>query len=294
MNHIPVLQKEALEFLAPDHNENFIDATIGGGGHAFAILARTAPDGKLIGIDANKAAIENLKERIPDKDKNRLILICDNFSNLQNIVSKFNINPVRGILADLGFSSQELEASGRGFSFLRDEPLDMRYGDDELNAEKIINEWTEDELIKIFQDYGEERFSRRIADEIIRERRLKEIKTTFQLSEIIKKATPSFYHHRRLHPATKVFQALRIAVNQELENLNRFLSQALDVLDKGGRIAIISFHSLEDRIVKNFFKEKKQEGKVNILTKKVIRPGYEELIKNPRARSAKFRAAIKN
>jgi 16S rRNA (cytosine1402-N4)-methyltransferase len=294
MNHIPVLQKEALEFLAPDHNENFIDATIGGGGHAFEILARTAPDGKLIGIDANKAAIENLKERIPDKDKNRLILICDNFSNLQDIVSKFNINPVRGILADLGFSSQELEASGRGFSFLRDEPLDMRYGDDELKAAKIINEWTEDELIKIFQEFGEERFSRRIADEIIRARRLKEIRTTGQLSEIIKKATPGFYHHRRLHPATKVFQALRIAVNQELTNLNKFLSQALNVLDKGGRIVIISFHSLEDRIVKNFFKEKKQEGKINILTKKVLKPRDEELFGNPRARSAKLRAAIKN
>ena len=292
--HIPVLQKEVLEFLSPKADENFIDATIGGGGHAFEILKHTAPNGKLLGIDVNLAAIEDLKEKIKNEEiKNRLILICGNFSNLQNIVRDFNFNSVRGVLADLGFSSGEIETSGRGFSFLRDEPLDMRYGKNELTAEKIINNWSDQDLTKIFREYGEERFADKIAAAIGRNRKTKPIKTTFELVKIIKQSTPYFYHRRRLHPATKVFQALRIAVNDELNNLNKFLPQVLDVLVSGGRLAIISFHSLEDRIVKNFLKEKKREGLIEILTKKVTRPRHEEIAQNPRARSAKLRAAIK-
>jgi len=294
MNHISVLQKEVLEFLSPKAGDNFIDATIGGGGHAFEILKQTAPNGKLLGIDENEATIEDLKEKINNQEiKNRLILICSNFSNLQNIVRDFNFNSVRGVLADLGFSSGELAASGRGFSFLRDEPLDMRYGKNELTAEKIINNWSDQDLIRIFREYGEERFADKIAAAIVRDRKTEGIKTTFELVEIIRRSTPYFYHHRRLHPATKVFQALRIAVNDELNNLNKFLPQVFDVLVSGGRLAIISFHSLEDRIVKNFLKEKKREGLMEILTKKVTRPGDKEIIQNPRARSAKLRAAIK-
>jgi len=292
--HIPVLQKEVLEFLSPKADENFIDATIGGGGHAFEILKHTAPNGKLLGIDVNLAAIEDLKEKIKNEEiKNRLILICGNFSNLQNIVRDFNFNSVRGVLADLGFSSGEIETSGRGFSFLRDEPLDMRYGKNELTAEKIINNWSDQDLTKIFREYGEERFADKIAAAIVRDRKTKRIETTFELVRIIRQSTPYFYHRRRLHPATKVFQALRIAVNDELNNLNKFLPQVLDVLVSGGRLAIISFHSLEDRIVKNCLKEKKREGLIEILTKKVTRPRHEEIAQNPRARSAKLRAAIK-
>jgi len=292
--HIPVLQKEVLEFLSPKADENFIDATIGGGGHAFEILKHTAPNGKLLGIDVNLAAIEDLKEKIKNEEiKNRLILICGNFSNLQNIVRDFNFNSVRGVLADLGFSSGEIETSGRGFSFLRDEPLDMRYGKNELTAEKIINNWSDQDLTKIFREYGEERFADKIAAAIVRDRKTKCIETSFELVRIIRQSTPYFYHRRRLHPATKVFQALRIAVNDELNNLNKFLPQVLDVLVSGGRLAIISFHSLEDRIVKNFLKEKKREGLIEILTKKVTRPRHEEIAQNPRARSAKLRAAIK-
>jgi len=295
MNHIPVLQKEVLEFLSPKKDENFIDATIGGGGHAFEILKHTAPGGKLLGIDANNSAIEDLRKKSENQEFiNRLILVCDNFSNLQNIVAKSNFNSVRGVLADLGFSSLELETSGRGFSFLRNEPLIMAYGEThDLTAARILNNFSEKDLADIFFKYGEERFSRRIAKKIVEERRTKEITTTFELVEIIKKATPYFYHHGRLHPATKVFQALRIAVNDELNNLDKFLPQALNILATGGKLTIISFHSLEDRIVKNFLKEKKQEGLIEILTKKVIRPGDEEIAKNPRARSAKLRAAIK-
>ncbi|OGZ33807.1 MAG: 16S rRNA (cytosine(1402)-N(4))-methyltransferase [Candidatus Portnoybacteria bacterium RBG_19FT_COMBO_36_7] len=294
MSHTPVLQKEVLEFLSPKQNENFIDATIGGGGHAFEILKRIAPNGKVLGIDANKETIESLEKKLEGQIKNRLILFCDNFSNLQDIVRKHKFDSVRGILADLGFSSIELETSGRGFSFLKDEPLDMRYGETELTAEKIINDWKEEELVDIFHEYGEERFGRKIAEIIVAARRIKKISTTFDLVNIIKKATPAFYHHRRLNPATKVFQALRIAVNDELNNLSKFLSQAVDVLDKGGRLIIISFHSLEDRIVKKIFKEKEQVNLIKILTKKNIRPLFEEVASNPRSRSAKLRAAIKN
>ncbi|PIY74490.1 MAG: 16S rRNA (cytosine(1402)-N(4))-methyltransferase [Candidatus Portnoybacteria bacterium CG_4_10_14_0_8_um_filter_40_50] len=193
----------------------------------------------------------------------------------------------------MGFSSGEIETSGRGFSFLRDEPLDMRYGKNELTAEKIINNWSDQDLTKIFREYGEERFADKIAAAIVRDRKTKRIETTFELVRIIRQSTPYFYHRRRLHPATKVFQALRIAVNDELNNLNKFLPQVLDVLVSGGRLAIISFHSLEDRIVKNFLKEKKREGLIEILTKKVTRPRHEEIAQNPRARSAKLRAAIK-
>ncbi|MBI4709394.1 MAG: 16S rRNA (cytosine(1402)-N(4))-methyltransferase RsmH [Candidatus Portnoybacteria bacterium] len=318
MNHIPVLQKEVVQYLDPKPDENFIDATIGGGGHALIILEKNAPQGKLLGIDLDKKAIDDLEAK-PEISpfKKRLILVCDNFSNLGEIVKENNFINVKGILADLGLSSMELEERGRGFSFLRDEPLIMRYAQDKLEskneevkstgknlklsepennltAAEILNSWSEEELNKIFWDYGGERFSRQIARKIIEERKIKPIITTFQLVEIIKKATPAWYHHRRIHPATKTFQALRIAVNDELNNLNKFLSVAIDALDSGGRLAIISFHSLEDRIVKNFFKEKKQEGGITILTKKVVTPSQEEILNNPRSRSAKLRAAIKN
>lgn len=295
MNHIPVLQKEALELLSPKADENFIDATIGSGGHAFEILERIKPKGKLLGIDASQSAIENLAKKIKDKEtENRLILVCDNFSNLQFIAGKYNFDEVQGIFADLGFSSIELEASGRGFSFLKDEILDMRFGEQDLTAQKIINEWPEEKIKKILEEFGEERFAGFIARKIIETRKNARIETTFQLAEIIKKATPSFYHYKKIHPATKTFQALRIAVNSELENLKNFLNQAFKILEKGGRLAIISFHSLEDRIVKKFFKEKTEQKLAFILTKKPIKPGLAERVGNPRSRSAKLRALTKN
>lgn len=320
MNHVPVLLNEVLQCLNPRPGENFIDATLGDGGHALAILERNAPNGRVLGIDASHKAIKIVQERAKNKDfDKRIILVHDNFSNLQNIVADYQFNPIQGILADLGFSSRQIEESGRGFSFSKDEPLIMAYNDllvfpelkrseqiaENQTAAEIVNGWSEDDLTDIFSKYGEEKFSRQISRKIVESRKVKPIITTFQLVEIIKEATPFWYHHRHSpkrrtsgalrgrHPATKIFQALRIAVNDELRNLERFLPQALEILDRGGRLAIISFHSLEDRIVKNFIRDSSRKNLLKIINKKVIRPGREEIKINPRARSAKLRSAIK-
>jgi len=332
MTHIPVLLKEVLKYLNPKANENFVDCTIGEGGHAAAILEKIKPNGRLLGIDLNidllkvaevKSQKHVLESRRGAKVKNRLVLIRDNFTNLKKIIKENNFKPVQGILLDLGFSSWQLEKSGRGFSFKKNEPLIMRYerkiknqksklypflnllpfverrkmgeryAPENLTAEYIVNVWPEKELVKIFQDYGEERFSRRIAKKICQQRKIKAIKTTFQLVEIIRQAIPSRFRHQRIHCATRVFQALRIVVNDELNNLKKVLPQAIEILEPSGKIAVISFHSLEDRIVKHFFKEQSKIGKLKIVTKKPVIPSFEEIKKNPRARSAKMRVATK-
>ena len=307
--HIPVLEEEVLKYLAPKPIENFIDCTIGQGGHASAILERNGPKGMVLGIDRDKDVIENTKKR------KRLILACDNFANLREIVKREKFNKVQGILFDLGMSSWHLEESGRGFTFQKREPLDMRYDrENPLTAQKIVNFYSKIELEKILKEYGEEQFFEKIAEAIIAERRMGPIETTYQLAEIIKKAVPGWYCRQKLHFATKTFQALRIAVNNELDGVSRALPQSLEVLERGGRLAVISFHSLEDRIVKNFLKESARENEegrqakeglpaeenggasgsiIKILTKKPITPSDEEVRKNPRSRSARLRAAIK-
>jgi len=307
--HIPVLQKEVIEYLDPKPNENFIDCTIGEGGHTLAILEKTSPDGKVMGIDQDQEQIENCKSKkiissSPsllqaearklkiENFKNRLVLACDNFANLEEIAKSQNFKQVSGILFDLGMSSWHLEESGRGFSFLRNEPLDMRYNlENPLTAEKIVNYWSKPEIEKILREYGEERFAKKIAERIV-ESRAKPIETTFQLIEIIKSVIPRKYQAGRLHPATRTFQALRIVVNDELNNLEKTLPQAINVLNRGGRLVVISFHSLEDRIVKNFYRGQTSKD-LKILTKKPIRPSREEIIKNHRSRSAKLRACQK-
>jgi len=293
--HIPVLQKEVLQYLSPEPNENFIDATISDGGHALSIIDKTQPNGKLLGIDWDKEIIKNLKLKIKNFEK-RIVLVSDNFANLEEIVKHTKFSSVQGILFDLGMSSWHLEESGRGFSFLKNEPLDMRYNSQNsltgLTAERILNYYSFLEIEKILRTYGEERFAKKIAERIIERRKIKPIESTFQLVEIIKNATPLWYHHRRIHLATKTFQALRIAVNDELNNLERALPQAVEILKLGGRLAVISFHSLEDRIVKNFYRSRTSMD-LKILTKKPVRPAEEEIKINPRARSAKLRAAQK-
>lgn len=290
MIHIPVLEKEVLEYLAPKPNENFIDCTIDGGGHAKAILEIIKPQGKVLGIEIDSEIYQKLKA----ENLERLILLNDSFVNLKVILQKEKFQPVSGILMDLGMSSFHLTDSGRGFSFLKDEFLDMRYGkSSELTAMKIVNEYPEIEIEKILREFGEERFSRRIAKNIIESRKLRPINTTFELVDIVKRAVPHSYERGRIHPATRTFQALRIIVNQELSNLEKTLPETLEILAKGGRLAVISFHSLEDRIVKNFFREKVKENKLEILTKKPIRPASEEIQINPRSRSARLRVAIK-
>ncbi len=287
--HKSVLKKQILEYLNPEPNENFIDATIGQAGHSLEILKKNKANGKVLGIELDKEVYRNLL----NKNIKRLVLVNDSYLNLKNIVQRKKFKPVSGILFDLGFSSWHLEESGRGFSFKQNEPLDMRYNTDlnKLTAKEIVNNWTEKEIEKILKKYSQEKFAKRISKKIIEQRKSKPIKTTFELIEIIKRAVPSWYQHKRIHFVTKTFQALRIAVNNELNSLKQTLPQALEVLEKGGRIVAISFHSSEDRIVKNFLKENSKS--LRILTKKPIRPSRAEIINNPRSRSAKLRAAVK-
>jgi len=286
MSHIPVLQKEVLEYLSPKPNQNFIDCTIGEAGHTLAILEKNKPEGKVLGIEWDIELYKNLSKLTI----NKLSLVNDNFVNLKEIVERERFKPVYGIIFDLGMSSWHLEESGRGFSFLRNEPLDMRFGvQNELTAEEIVNKWKAKDIEKVLEEYGEERFAKRIAKNIVEIRKFKPIETTFQLLDVIKKAVPGWYQHRKIHFATRTLQALRIAVNDELENLKEVLPQALEILMPGGCLVIISFHSLEDRIVKNFFANQK----FKILTKKPITPSEEEIKINPRSRSAKLRAILK-
>ncbi|MEM3616395.1 MAG: 16S rRNA (cytosine(1402)-N(4))-methyltransferase RsmH [Candidatus Bathyarchaeia archaeon] len=290
--HVPVMSDYVVRFLDPKANENFVDCTVGEGGHAMAILERTKPSGMVLGLDADPIILEGLKRKVEGTDYGRrLVLVCGNFANLNDIVEKYAFKRVSGVLFDLGLSSWHLEESRRGFSFLRNEPLDMRYNpENPLTAEAIVNFWNVKDIERVLRVYGQERFARRIAGEIARSRPLR---TTVDLVMAVERATPSWYHRGRIHFATKTFQALRIAVNNELENLERALPQAVDIMDKGGKLVVISFHSLEDRIVKNFLKEKAKEGVVKILTKKPVRPSKKEISGNPRARSARLRAASK-
>lgn len=296
--HIPVLLKEVIHFLNPRPNSNFIDCTLGGGGHSKVILEKIGPNGKLLGIDLDPQAIESFQQYVADDQglRKRVVLVNDNFIELSDIVRKNAFGAVNGVLFDLGFSSDELETSGRGFSFLKKEPLDMRFGNQETTAAYIVNNFQLEELVRIFREYGEERDARKVARTIGEARRKTKIKTTEDLVSIIaiaKFGSSNIYPYHRIHPATKVFQALRIAVNRELGNLEKVLPQAIEILEPKGKIAIISFHSLEDRIVKVFFREQKQKGIVNILTKKPVVSSSEEIKINPRSRSAKLRVAEK-
>lgn len=281
MIHQPVLQKEVLEYLDPKPNDNFIDCTVGQGGHAVLILERTGPNGKLIGIDADKEQIDNCRNRLGNLFKERLILVNDSYANLKNIAEGFK--NIKGILFDLGMSSWHLEESKRGFSFLKDEELKMTYNSSSNNAGHILNNYSEREIEKILREYGEERYSKRIARNIVENR---PIKTTFQLNEIIERIVP----RQKIHKSTRTFQALRIAANNELDNLKKALPVAAEIIDKGGRIGVISFHSLEDRIVKDFFKTL---DNFKIITKKPITANKEEINNNLRSRSAKLRVIEK-
>jgi len=258
-----------------------------------AILERNKPDGRVLGIDFDPQILEELRQKVKGtKFERRLILVCDNFANLEAVAEKHGFVGVSGVLFDLGLSSWHLEASGRGFSLWRNESLDMRYNpqSNPLTAETILNTWSLEDIERILRVYGEERFARRIAREIVNSRPLK---TTIELVMAVERATPPWYHRRRIHFATKTFQALRIAVNRELENLEKALPQALNLLHSGGKLVVIAFHSLEDRIVKSFLKAKAKEGAVKILTKKPLRPSEREVRENPRARSARLRVAVK-
>lgn len=293
--HKSVLLKEVLEYLNPKSGEVFVDGTANGGGHTMAIAEKLAPDGKVIAIEWDSKICEDLERKVQSvKFKENIKIVNDSYANLENILNQLKIEKVDGVLLDLGFSSVHVDISGRGFSFQKDEPLDMRYNTSEgETAAEIVNSWPEKDLADIIYEFGEEKFSRQIAKKIVEERRKKRILTTFELVDIIRGAVPAFYRNTKINCATRTFQALRIAVNRELENIKTVLPQIIDVLNEGGKVAIISFHSLEDRIIKNFFRDKAKEGVLKIINKKPIISGYEESNENPRARSAKLRIAEK-
>ncbi len=297
--HEPVLLQEVVGHLVNGVDKRvrqdvwYLDGTLGGAGHATAIAKALGGDVNMIALDQDVAAIDRARTTLPAilNEGKKLILECENFRNLDKVLETHGVEGVDMILMDLGFSSDELENSGKGFSFQKDEPLLMTMGDPHkhmFTARDILNRWTEEDVANVIFGYGEERFARRIARAIVNYREKKKIETTFEFVEIIKMSVPGFYRRGKTNPATKTFQALRIAVNDELNSLKEGLIKGYTALNEGGRMAIISFHSLEDRIVKDFYKEKAKTG-ASIITKKPIIASDQERAENPRSRSAKLR-----
>ena len=292
MEHKSVLLNETVNGLNIKNNDIFVDMTLGGAGHSEAVVAAGAENLTIVGIDADDQALDRAKERL-QKYNCKLILVTEYFDHLKEILEKNNLNYVDKVLFDLGYSSFEIDNPARGFSFLHDGPLKMTYTNNpdskQLTAYDVVNDFQEENLADIIYGFGEETFSRRIARGIVEAREKKPIETTAELAKIITESVPFFYRKGKTHPATKTFQAIRIAVNNELDKLKIALNDAFEKLSPHGRIAVISFHSLEDRIVKNFFRDKIKEGIANFVNKKPIAPSREEIIKNPRSRSAKLR-----
>lgn len=288
--HESVLMKEVLEALDVQSSDTVVDATIGGGGHFAALLLQLGEGGVIVGIDADPAAVERGREAYAlDRRPGRPVahLVNDNFRNLARILERLNIAPVDKILFDLGWSGYQI-AAPRGFSFQQDEPLLMTYGEGGETAADIVNGFSEEALADLIFTYGEEHFSRGIARAIVTARAKERILTTGQLVRAVEAGVPAWYRARKINPATKTFQALRIAVNDELGALREGLTAALAALSAGGRLAIISFHSIEDRVVKNMLRDAAQEG-FGTVTKKPIVPSRAEILRNRRARSAKLR-----
>jgi 16S rRNA (cytosine1402-N4)-methyltransferase len=302
--HKPVMVKEIIDLLRPRPDGIYVDATLGLGGQAEAILNCSYSRAKVIGFDIDAQTLSLAKNRL-SRFGSQIVFVNKNFSQIDKVLKEHGIDGVDGIIADLGMSSFQIEGSGRGFSFLRDEPLDMRM-DRELRftARDLVNEMDEEEISKILRVYGEERWAKKISKEIVKSRREKPIETTLRLADIVSCAIPKKFHPLGIHPATRTFQALRISVNNELEELEIFLEKAIPILNVGGRIIVISFHSLEDRLVKNAFRKFAlpcvcppgmprcgcgKKSVLRILTRSSLRPSIEEIRGNPRARSAKLR-----
>lgn len=307
--HHSVLLRETLESLQPHSGGMYIDCTLGGGGHTLEILHHSEPDGRILCLDQDPSALENAENKLKDFLGNRVVLARSNFRQVAEVAEKAGFTRVQGILFDLGVSSPQFDRAERGFSYRMDAPLDMRMDPDgSLTARDIVNLWSEEQLADIFFRYGEEKFSRRIAKQITEVREVRPIESTFELAELVRAAIPAATRRTGGHPAKRVFQALRIAVNDELGALEFALQAAFSLLDSAGRMAVISFHSLEDRIVKQQFADWAQGcicppdfpvcqcGRVpqaRVLTRKPIVPTAEEEDQNPRARSAKLRVVEK-
>lgn len=306
--HYSVLNRETIEGLNIKEDGIYVDCTLGGAGHSKKILERLSDKGKLIAFDQDLVAIENAKKEL-EQYKDKVILIHNNFSQLENELNRLSINEVDGIVFDLGVSSPQLDEAERGFSYQHDAPLDMRMDQtNSLKAYDVVNEWPYEDLVRIFFHYGEEKFSKQVARLIEKRRNEKPIETTYELVEIIKDAIPAFARRKGGHPAKRIFQAIRIAVNDELNVFEDALHQAARVLSIGGRIAVITFHSLEDRICKQSMKRWSTSPNIpkeipilpenltppfKLITKKPITPSEEELEQNRRSRTAKLRIAEK-
>jgi len=293
--HIPVLLSEVLEHLAPRAGGRYVDATVDGGGHARALLQASAPDGRVLGIDRDPAMIAALADRDAESvEARRLQLVHSSFAPLADILAAHDFAPVDGVLFDLGLSSYHLDASARGFSFQANEPLDMRFDPSDDSAETaadILASRSSEDLTEIFRVYGEERFASRIARTVVARRRTAPLTTTGDLLAAIEQSLPAAVRWRAGRDAARIFQALRIVANDELAAITAALPQAAAALAPGGRLVVIAFHSLEDRLVKNFFRDEQRAGRLRILTKKPLQAAQAEVAANPRAASAKLRAA---
>lgn len=296
MAHTSVLLEECIAGLALRPGEVFVDGTLNGGGHSFEIALRSDNAVRQIGVDLDSDALARTEKLFATKGYT-LQTVLGNFKDVDTHLAKCGQNGMDAMLLDLGWSSSQFEASGRGFSFKYDEPLVMSFrlegGEEKLTAWNIVNEWGEDSITDILSGFGEERFARRIARAICQRRETKTIDTTFDLVHVIESSVPAVYRYGRIHPATRTFQALRIAVNDEINSLKQVLPKAISLLRSGGRLAIISFHSIEDRYVKYAFLEALHAGLAESVTKKPITPGSQEIKHNPRSRSAKLRILIK-
>jgi 16S rRNA (cytosine1402-N4)-methyltransferase len=306
--------KEVMDYLEPAPGKFFVDGTLGGGGYTFALADKIGNTGKVYSFDLDDAAVKNAEEKISKEKIKNVEIINDNFKNLQRVFEKVpakEFGGFDGIVFDLGLSSNQLQDEHRGFSFQLDAPLNMSFGNTEngISTKNIINKYSQAEIERILKEYGEESWAKKIAGSIVRTRKTKEISTTNELVEIIKKSIPArAYTNKKIHVATKTFQALRIATNRELDNIATALPLAVSLLKNGGRLAVVSFHSLEDRIVKKFMREESHDcicapqvpvcvcnhkASLRVLSKKAIKPGQDELIHNPKSRSAILRIAEK-
>lgn len=307
-HHIPVMLKESIEMLAPKKGGVYVDCTLGGGGYSFALAKMIGDKGLVIAFDMDELAIVNAKKRMKEEGVNNILVVNGNFRDLESVVEGLSfkgklIKEVDGVVMDLGLSTAHLEDRERGISFGNaDAPLKMAFGEGffDVDADTIVNKWREPDIYRILKEYGEERFAGNIVHHIADRRKHKKIETVGDLLFVIERAIPKKFQHSKIHLATKTFQALRIAVNEELESLQAVLPQAAKLLKSGGRMVVVSYHSLEDRIVKHFFKEMSREdddediaATLRLVTKKPMVPGDEELQANPRSRSAKLRVAEK-
>ena len=305
--HISVLLNECIEGLNIKENGIYVDCTLGGAGHSSVILQHLSKEGRLIGIDQDKDALKAAGERLKEYDN--ATLVHSNFENIKSVLDNLDIEGVDGILIDLGVSSYQLDTADRGFSYMQDAPLDMRMNREEaFSAYEVVNGYTTEQLFRIIKEYGEEKFAKRIAEFIVKAREEKPIETTFELVEIIKNAIPAKARREGPHPAKRTFQAIRIEVNRELAIIAQTINDGVSKLNKGGRMAIITFHSLEDRIVKKAYKDLtnpctcpsgfpvcvcNNEPVIKIITRKPLEASKEELEYNPRSRSAKLRVLEK-